>query len=206
MKARSLLCLLASLYLTPLMAEELTDIYQPRVLSAGVSADASIDENLGSWGIGIAQIAQQNLSSSLALNAGARYFAGERWHVLAGVQIAQFSDRVIRNDQGEVLVKKDVTSVLINTGLGYQLLQGSASFDGSRTYPWQLALEGYVGEQFSGKSSGLYYGLGTSWQLQLDERSWVSLDFKNFAISDDNLKQAEVERGIQWGVSFGSYY
>ncbi|UTW49749.1 hypothetical protein [Bacterioplanoides sp. SCSIO 12839] len=204
--SRTLLLIVASSFAGGLVnAEQLTDIYQPRVLEAGVASDADIEQRHGSWGVGIAQIAQENLPSTLGLNASARYFAGERWYVLANIQLANLSDRVIRDDQGETLVKKDVTSVLVNTGLGYQLMQGNASFSGNRSYPWQFALEGYLGEQFNGESSGLYYGVGSSWQLQIND-FWVSLDLKNFTIADDNLKQAEIDNGIQWGITFGSYY
>ena len=182
-----------------------TDIYQPKVLVAGVSKQESIERTNGSWGFGVGQVAQENLTANMAFTFGGRYFAGERWYVLANLQSGTFSDRVIADAGGQVLVKKDVTSVLVNSGLGYNLMQGSASFSGVRAYPWQLGIEAYLGEQFTGDSSGRYTGLGLSWQLIMGKR-WLSLDSKTFQINDDNLKQAKVSKGIQWGLSFGSYF
>lgn len=184
---------------------ETTDIYQPRVLVAGVKKQESIERTNGSWGFGVGQVAQENLTASMAFTFGGRYFAGERWYVLANLQAGNFSDRVITDSSGKVLVKKDVTSVLVNSGLGYNLMQGSASFSGVRAYPWQLGIEAYLGEQFTGDSSGRYTGLGLSWQLIMGKR-WLSLDSRTFQINDDNLKQAKVSKGIQWGLSFGSYF
>jgi hypothetical protein len=184
---------------------ETTDIYQPRVLVAGVKDHERIDSNLGTWGFGIGQVAQENLPANMAFNFSGRYFAGERWYLLAALQMAEFSDRVINDNNGDVLVKQDVTSVLATTGLGYQLLQGSASFSGQTTYPWQLGVEGYLGEQYTGDSSGRYLGVGVSWQLMFGQR-WLALEWKNFQIDDDNLQQADVSKGIQWGLSFGSFY
>lgn len=184
---------------------ETTDIYQPRVLVAGVKKQENIERTYGSWGFGIGQVAQENLTTSMAFNFSGRYFAGERWYVLANLQAGNLSDRVITDANGKVLVKENVTSVLINSGLGYNLMQGSASFSGLRIYPWQLAVEAHLGEQFNGDSSGRYIGLGLSWQLMIDKR-WLSLDSRTFQINDDNLKQASVSKGIQWGLSFGSYF
>lgn len=184
---------------------EATDIYKPRVLVAGVKESEQVETHIGTWGFGIGQVAQENLTANMVFTFSGRYFAGERWYVLAAIQAGEFSDRVISDNNGKVLVKKNVTNVLAHGGVGYNLMQGSASFSGIRAYPWQLGVEAYLGEQFTGDSSGQYLGFGLSWQLIMGTR-WLSLDSRTFQIDDDNLVDAKVNKGIQWGLSVGSYF
>lgn len=191
--------------LTVSVSAETTDIYQPDSLVAGVTEQQDISRRLGSWGVGVGQVARERLPAMNQFNVSGRYFAGERWYVLAGLQLSEFSDELITADNGEVLVKKDVTAVTATTGLGYQLMQGSASFSGNSTYPWQLGTEAYVGEQYTGDSSGRYLGIGISWQLLVDDY-WLALEWKSFQVDDKALQQADIDKGMQWGISFGSFY
>lgn len=198
--------LFAMLVMTALNSvADTTDIYQPKVLVAGVAEEEAVERQYGSWGFGIAQVGHENLPASLVFNFSGRYFAGERWYVLAGLQLTEFNDRLLADDQGRVLAKKGVNAVVLNSGIGYYLMQGTATVTGDRAYPWQLGVEGYLGEQFTGETSGHYLGSGISWQMLFDSR-WIALEWRMFQVNDDNLIKAEVDKGTQWGLSFGSYF
>lgn len=196
------LCLL---FISSVQAET-TDIYQPKVYGAGVESADTVDVRRGAWGFGMAQKTQENLITAPTFYISGQYFTGENWYVLGSLGLGVFSDRdIVDSSTNRVLVQKDAKFQSIIAGLGYNLMQGSASVSGATVYPWKLSLEGYLGEQFTGDSRGLYKGIGTSWQL-LIQKQWFAIEWRTFAIDDQQLTDAKVSEGTQWGISFGSFF
>ncbi len=197
-----ILCLLA----VPLLVNaETTDIYQPRIKVAGLEKSENISRRYGSWGVGVAQQAQDNLSSRTALNFTGRWFAGERWYLLGSVQLAPFNQSEIRNSSGQVLLESGEQANVLAGGAGYAFLQGAASLSGRTSYPWQVAVDGLMGEQYTGDSSGRYTGLAFSWQL-LGDDYWLATEWRVYQSDDSRLDKLNVNKGMQWGISFGSYF
>ncbi|MCT7359814.1 hypothetical protein [Thalassolituus pacificus] len=197
-----ILCLLS---LPLLSVAETTDIYQPRIKVAGLEQSENISRRYGSWGIGVAQQAQDNLSGRTALNISARWFAGERWYLLGTAQYAPFNRDEIRNGSGQVLLESGEQANVLAGGVGYAFLQGTASLNGHMSYPWQVAVEGLLGEQYTGDSSGRYSGLAFSWQL-LGDDYWLATEWRTYQSDDSRLDKLNVNKGVQWGISFGSYF
>lgn len=197
-----LLCLLVAPWW---VNAETTDIYQPRLKIAGLDKSENINRRYGSWGVGLAQQAQDNLSSRSALNVTARWFAGERWYLLGSAQIAPFNEDEVRDGSGRVLLESGEQANVLNAGAGYAFLQGAASFSGRTSYPWQVAVEALLGEQYTGDSSGRYTGLTFSWQL-LGDDYWFATEWRAYQSDDSRLDKLNVNKGMQWGVSFGSYF
>ncbi|MCD8521585.1 MAG: hypothetical protein LRY66_11900 [Saccharospirillaceae bacterium] len=197
-----ILCLLSF----PLLAvAETTDIYQPRLKVAGLEKSQDISRRYGSWGIGVAQQAQDNLSSRTAINISGRWFAGERWYLLGTLQQAPFNGDEIRDGSGQILFAAGEQANVLAGGVGYAFLQGTASLNGQVSYPWQVAVEGLIGEQYTGDSSGRYTGLVFSWQILADDY-WLATEWRTYQSDDSRLDQLNVNKGVQWGISFGSYF
>ena len=85
------------------------------------------------------------------------------------------------------------------------MLNGISSLDGETYVPWKLSADLLLGEQFTGGSQGLYYGIGTSLQILKDD-FWYGLDTRYFRVNDDTLNKVGTHRGLQWGLAFGFYY
>lgn len=197
-----ILCLLS---FPLLVAAETTDIYQPRLKVAGLEKSQDISRRYGSWGIGVAQQAQDNLSSRTAINISGRWFAGERWYLLGTLQQAPFNGDEIRDGSGQILFAAGEQANVLAGGVGYAFLQGTASLNGQVSYPWQVAVEGLIGEQYTGDSSGRYTGLVFSWQILADDY-WLATEWRTYQSDDSRLDQLNVNKGVQWGISFGSYF
>lgn len=197
-----ILCWLA---LPLLVNAETTDIYQPRIKVAGLEKTENIPQRYGSWGIGIAQQAQDNLSGRTAFYINGRWFAGERWYLLGMAQYAPFNGDEIRNGSGQILFSAGEQANVLAAGVGYAFLQGTASLNGQVSYPWQVAVEGLLGEQYTGDSSGRYSGLAFSWQI-LADHYWLATEWRTYQSDDSRLDSLNVNKGMQWGISFGSYF
>jgi len=185
-------------------AQDVSDIYQPDVRRAGLKQTESLDVRRAMVGIGAVYQSQDNLQSRLGINLNLRWLAGERWYVLGEYQYAPFNEDEV-SDGTEVLLQANETASVLAAGAGYVVMQGSASFNGRRTFPWQLAAEGFVGEQFTGDTSGRYTGIGFSWQI-IEQDYWVAMGWRVYQSDDERLNGLDVNSGAQWGVSFGSWF
>ena len=181
-----------------------TDIYAPEVKRAGISAQESYEKRRGAWGFGLGYQSRDHLEASITYNLTARWFAGERWYLLGEYQHSPLSNDAVSDDNGAEL-EEDESSNLLAYGLGYTFMQGSAGFDGTQAFPWQLAAEVYLGEQSTGDTDGRYSALGLSWQI-VDPDFWVAAGWRIYQSDDKRLEDLGMNRGAQWALYFGSYF
>lgn len=155
--------------------------------------------------IGIADQHAENMDSRRILQVMARYLASEQWYLLAGIEYGLLSDQPVRRSDGVAVVAANTTTITAYAGLGVPLLKGIVKPIGSHYVPWQVGVEGVLGEQFMGNLSGRYTGLGLNMSLLMD-RFWMGSDWRWYAVDDDALKAAGVHQGTQISLSAGVYF
>lgn len=187
-----------------LHAADVKDIYHPDIRTAHLEQNEAIDVHHGSWGVGVVYQSQENLAARMGLNLNGRWFASERWYLLGEYQYAPFNTDEISSN-GSVLLESGETANVLAGGVGYSFMQGSASFSGLRSYPWQVALELLSGQQMTGDTSGRYTGAGLSWQV-MSHDYWFAAGWRLYSADDSRLKNIDVNAGAQWGISFGSWF
>ena len=199
---------LALLSLLPIsayvQAEAVSDIYQPDTRQVRVSGQEAIPVRNAMLGIGAVYQSQDNLESRLGVNMSVRWLASDRWYVSGEYQHAPFNQDAVVQD-GAVVVEANENASVLAAGMGYAVMQGNASFNGRRSYPWQLAVEMFAGEQFTGDTSGRYTALGFSWQI-IERDCWVAMGWRIYQTNDERLSKLDVNSGAQWGVSFGFWF
>ncbi|WP_430462586.1 hypothetical protein ACQUQU_07315 [Thalassolituus sp. LLYu03] len=193
------------LFLSPqAFSAQVQEIYAPQVKTAELTEKEAVDVRHGTWGIGLVHQSQENLSARMGLNLNIHWFAGEQWYVLGEYQYAPFNSEELSSGS-TVLLEANETATVLAGGVGYAFMQGAGSFNGRKSFPWQVALEGLIGRQDTGSTTGRYTGLGLSWQVQTNS-FWVATGWRLYASDDSRLKAIDVNSGAQWGVSFGSSF
>ncbi|WP_221793020.1 hypothetical protein [Oceanobacter mangrovi] len=195
--------------LLPLVAgtvvEQPAEIFEP--VPHTLNFDDSLPEQLGMIGMSLTQQTSATFGDQLVFGGNLRYHLTDRFDALLNIELgmSSFGNPTIYNSDGSEAMKKNASFRTISTGIGYSLLNGIASTNGKTFIPWQLNLEGMVGEQFTGGSNGLYSSVGTSLHFMLDEY-WLGTTTRYFYVDDSVLNKAGTHRGLQWGIEFGFYY
>ena len=203
MKFSTAVAICAFLFASTASAERSsTDIYDPQVKYSGLEDLDSVERQHGTIGIGFSNTVAEKDELKPGLNLSARYFAGERWYVTGELGFSSYFDFTL--DKGLVLEEREQV-VLTTAGVGYALLQGTASTFGEFTFPWLMAVEVAMGSQQTGDTRGRYTALGLSWQLNTTNY-WYSFGTRQYRVDDQRLKALGANEGIQWNMSFGIYY
>jgi hypothetical protein len=195
--------------LLPLMAgsdePESAEIFEPtpRVFSF----NDTIPSRHGLVGFGFTQQSSAVFGEHTMVSGSMRYHVSDNWDALLGLELGvnSFGNPAITDSSGHVEMSKDSSFRVLNTGIGYTLLNGLTSFDGETYVPWKLNADVVLGEQFTGGSHGIYYGFGTSLQI-LREDYWIGAETRYFRVNDAVLNKVGTHRGLQWGLAVGFYY
>lgn len=163
--------------------------------------------SLRSWRFGIGLVDQhaEHFDSRRLLSVSARYPLSDFWYLLAGLEYGLLSEDPIQRDDGLVLVAGNTTTLMVHSGLGVPLLRGIMRTPMGAYAPWQISVEGLLGEQYTGNLSGRYVGAGFNTTLML-RSVWLGTDWRWFNVDDDALKAAGINQGIQAGVSLGIWF
>ena len=196
--------------LLPLMAgietETPAEIFEP--VPYTYSFDDSLPEQKGMIGLSLAQQSSDTFGEQLVFGGNFRYHLTDRFDALLNIELGLTSlgnGTIYKSDGTTVALEENASFRSITTGIGYSLLKGIASTGNDTFIPWQLNVEGLVGEQFSGSSHGLYTGVGATVQFLLDDY-WIGTSTRYFNVDDSVLNKAGTHRGLQWGINFGFYY
>jgi hypothetical protein len=199
MKFSSAVALCAFLFASTASAERSsTDIYDPQIKYSGLEDLDEVERQHGTIGIGFSNTVAEKDELKPGVNLSARYFAGERWYVTGELGFSSFLDESFVLEEREQVF-------LANAGVGYALLQGTASTFGNYTFPWLMAVEVAMGSQHTGDTRGRYTALGLSWQIKATNY-WYSFGARQYRVDDQRLKTLGANEGMQWNLSFGIYY
>lgn len=203
MKFSTAVAICAVLFASAASAERSsTDIYDPQVKYSGLEDLDSVERQHGTIGVGFSNTVAEKQELKPGVNLSARYFAGERWYVTGELGFSSYFDFSL--DEGFVLEEREQV-LLAAAGLGYAILQGTASTFGDYTFPWLMAVEVAMGSQQSGDTRGRYTSLGLSWQVNATNY-WYSFGARQYRVDDQRLKLLGANEGMQWNLSFGIYY
>ncbi|MDO6680926.1 hypothetical protein Q4551_01360 [Oceanobacter sp. 5_MG-2023] len=158
-------------------------------------------------GMSLGQQTSAEYGDSLLFGGSIRYHLTDRLDALGNIELGltSFGNPTIEDDDGNVDLKEHSSFRAITAGLGYSLLKGITSLDGETFLPWQLNVDGLIGEQFTGSSHGMYLGVGTSLQVMMGDY-WIGTETRYYHVDDEVLNQEGSHRGLQWSIAVGFYY
>ncbi|MFK4753644.1 hypothetical protein [Oceanobacter antarcticus] len=166
-----------------------------------------IPEQKALIGMSLGQQTSAEYGDSLLFGGSVRYHLTDRLDALASIDLGltSFGNQTIKDDNGNTELKEHAAFRVITAGIGYSLLKGITSIDGETFLPWQLNVDGVIGEQFTGSSHGMYLGVGTSLQVMMGDY-WIGTDTRYYHVDDEVLNQEGSHRGLQWSIAVGFYY
>ena len=163
--------------------------------------------SLRSWllGVGVVDQHAENFDSRRLLSIQARLPLTEHWYLIGGMEYGVLSADPVRRDDGVAVIEADSTTLMLHSGLGVPLLRGIVRTPFGEYAPWQVGIEGLLGEQYTGDLSGRYVGAGLNMSLLLSS-FWLATDWRWFNVDDDALKAAGIHQGTQLGLSAGVWF
>ncbi|MBM94567.1 MAG: hypothetical protein CMI09_01790 [Oceanospirillaceae bacterium] len=163
--------------------------------------------SLRSWTLGLGVVDQhaENFDARRLLSAQARFPLSDYWYLMAGMEYGLLSEDPVRTDGGLAVVAGNTTTLMLHSGLGVPVFRGIVRTPAGAYAPWQISLEGLLGEQYTGNLSGRYVGAGINMTLML-QSFWLATDWRWFNVDDDALKAAGVNQGVQAGLSAGVWF
>lgn len=163
--------------------------------------------SLRSWllGVGVVDQHAENFDSRRLLSIQARLPLSEHWYLIGGMEYGLLSADPVRRGDGVTVVAADSTTLMLHSGLGVPLFRGIVRTPFGEYAPWQVGVEGLLGEQYTGDLSGRYVGAGLNMSLLLSS-FWLATDWRWFNVDDDALKAAGIHQGTQLGLSAGVWF
>ena len=201
---------------------------ESRLLTPGEQADSAIEDSdyddedilleppellpeqqpsVRSWLLGVGLVDQHadNFDARRLLSAQARLPLTDYWYLMAGMEYGVLSDDPVKREDGVAVLVSNTTTLALYSGLGAPLLRGIVKTPGGTYAPWQVGVEGLLGEQVTGDQSGRYVGAGINMTLML-QSFWLASDWRWFNVDDEALKAAGIHQGVQLGLSAGVWF
>jgi hypothetical protein len=188
-------------YATPHTAEIFEPIPRTFDFSDGIPEQTML------IGMSLGQQTSAEYGDSLLFGGSIRYHLTDRLDALGNIDLGMTSlgNPAILDSNGNTELKEKSAFRIITAGLGYSLLKGITSVNGETFLPWQLNVDGLIGEQFTGSSHGMYLGVGTSLQVMMGDY-WIGTETRYYHVDDEVLNQEGSHRGLQWSIAVGFYY
>lgn len=163
--------------------------------------------SLRSWllGAGVVDQHAEHFQSRRLLSVQARFPLSDAWYLLAGLEYGLLSEEPVQRSDGVAVVAANTTTLMLHSGLGVPLLRGIVRTPTGAYAPWQISVEGLLGEQYTGNLSGRYSGAGLNMTLML-QSFWLATDWRWFNVDDDALKAVGIHQGTQLGLTAGIWF